>query len=123
MGLPRASLTHALEACHVVHTGEFAPPGFLQRSMLKSAKTEPDQTAYRHGMALGWIVGRLHSSGAHFHWHHGATGGYRAFVGFTKSTATGVVVLANSGLRMVDAFRNTTSTDALGFEFLERLNS
>jgi hypothetical protein len=74
-------------------------------------------------MALGWHVGRLRSGSKQVHWHHGATGSYRAFAGFVKDGETGVVVLANTGLSMADVLTNTTATGDIGFRVLEHLNA
>ncbi len=73
-------------------------------------------------MALGWNVGQLISTRERLYWHHGATGGYRAFIGFVKDSETAVVVLANSGLSGLDALLSTTSTDTVGFKVMELLN-
>jgi CubicO group peptidase (beta-lactamase class C family) len=75
------------------------------------------------GMALGWNVGQLYSARVRLYWHHGATGGYRAFIGFAKESETAVVILANSGLSGLDALLSTTSTDTVGFKVMELLNS
>jgi D-alanyl-D-alanine-carboxypeptidase/D-alanyl-D-alanine-endopeptidase len=45
-------------------------------------------------------------------WHNGATGGFRAFVGFVKKSETGVVVLSNCA----------RGVDAIGFRLLERIS-
>ncbi len=122
-GRPQSTVTDALPACHKTYTDVFAPAGRLQNLLSGLAQTEQTPAAYRQGMALGWSVGRLHSGETQVHWHHGATGAYRAFAGFTKSTDIGVVVLANSGLGLADALSNSTTTDAIGFKVLEHLNS
>jgi CubicO group peptidase (beta-lactamase class C family) len=85
--------------------------------------SKKDLGEYRHGMALGWNVGQLYSARVQLYWHHGATGGYRAFIGFAKESETAVVILANSGLSGLDALLSTTSTDTVGFKVMELLNS
>ncbi|MCB0570929.1 MAG: beta-lactamase family protein [Phaeodactylibacter sp.] len=49
-----------------------------------------------HGnaMGLGWWH-NLEGEGPHFIWHGGGTGGYSAFIGFSKERNRAVVVLAN----------------------------
>lgn len=122
LGEAPAILKTALGASHPIRTETFLPPGGLQRLLSGALRKGPD-LRYRRGMALGWTVGHLHSGGKQVHWHHGATGGYRAFAGYVKDTDTGVVVLANSGLGFVDAILNTTATDDIGFKVLEHLNA
>lgn len=61
------------------------------------------------GIGLGWM--RRSTKAATQLWHNGATGGFRAFVGFTPRNSRAVVVLTNSfnfrgpdleGLRLLD---------------------
>jgi len=46
-------------------------------------------------------------------WHNGGTGGFRSFMGFVKSSKTGIVVLSNSNL----------SVDPLGIRIMKTLNN
>ncbi len=123
LGESQSRLTNPLQACHVIHADTFRPPGYLPRLVTGMLGRGRYSTEYHRGMALGWFVGRLQGDGKDLYWHHGATGGYRAFIGFVKDTATGVVVLANSEPSGLDGLLATTSTDTIGFEILEFLNS
>jgi D-alanyl-D-alanine-carboxypeptidase/D-alanyl-D-alanine-endopeptidase len=72
--------------------------------------------AGRFRMALGWLR-TIDDDGDDIHWHNGATGGYRAFAGFSKGGRTAVVVLANRGGTLGD-----TSVDDIGFGVLRLLS-
>ena len=62
---------------------------------------EPRRRANRQlRIALGWHV-LDRKAGSSWWWHNGGTGGFCSFVGIDPTTATGVVVLANSA-RPVD---------------------
>lgn len=117
------TLSEAMQNCHTIRSHNFTPMGRLNglAASLLDVRTVPEH--YRQGIALGWVVGQLQSGGHELHWHHGATGGYRSFVGFAKATGTGVVVLANSGPSMLDGFFSTTATDHLGLRIMERLHA
>ena len=53
------------------------------------------------GMGYGWNIG---SSGEpEVRWHNGQTGGFHAFIAVDPATQTGVVVLANTAVGVVDA--------------------
>ena len=58
------------------------------------------------GVGLGWQIRIV--DGEAFHWHNGGTGGFRSFVGFSRTRGTGVVVLTNSD----------TAVDDLGWQIL-----
>ena len=70
----------------------------------------------RFCVALGWLR-TIEEDGRHIHWHNGATGGYRAFAGFSKRERTAVVVLANRGGTLGD-----TAVDDIGFGVLRLLS-
>lgn len=123
LGAAPSSLAAALQACHQVRTRAFAPPGLLQRLTAPWTSQGPEEDPTHEGMALGWTVGRRSSGAAEVHWHHGATGGYRAFVGFVRPMRVAAVVLANTGPSLRDGLSGTTATDRLGFEILEHLVS
>lgn len=74
-------------------------------------------------MALGWIIGRIQSDFPQIYWHHGATRGYLAFLGFDKSATSGVVVLINRGPRLIEAVRGLSLADEIGFRVLDALHS
>jgi CubicO group peptidase (beta-lactamase class C family) len=116
-------LTKALQTCHDMRATDFVPLGPLQALISKQSGNADYTTRYRQAIGLGWVVGRLLADGRLVHWHHGATGGYRAFAGFVKSLGAGVVVLANTRPSMRDLFTSATATDVLGFEILESLCS
>jgi CubicO group peptidase (beta-lactamase class C family) len=111
----------ALEACHLVRTENFPPPGALSVLLSPWHAKGNNSVRFRQGMAFGWMTGRFSSGDERVHWHHGATGGYRAFVGFVKRIGAAVVVLANSAPRFVEGLLSTTSTDTIGFNILENL--
>jgi D-alanyl-D-alanine-carboxypeptidase/D-alanyl-D-alanine-endopeptidase len=46
-------------------------------------------------LAIGWHI--LTTSKTQIMWHNGGTGGFRAFIGFSPRTKTGIVVLSNTG--------------------------
>lgn len=123
LGSSQAALTDALLASHITQIGTFPQQGRLRRLASGLIEKVQDTSFYQQGIALGWIVGRLRAGGHQVHWHHGATGGYRAFTGFVKATHAGVIVLANRGLGGLDLLFNTTSTDVIGFRVLEHLSS
>jgi len=123
MGQPDLPLTSVLQACHKTRKQEFVPINPLQTLISRSTGSERYFNEYRQSIGLGWIMGRLLADGSLMHWHHGATGGYRAFVGFVKSLGAGVVVLANTRPSTRDLFLSLTATDILGFEMLEALSS
>lgn len=110
-----------LQYCHAVRARTFAAPGLLQRLVARLSGQDLHHDRTREGMALGWTVGRLPAGATQVHWHHGATGGYRAFVGFIKDRRAAAVVLTNSGLSMRDALLGVTATDRVGFGILEHL--
>ncbi len=119
----QSPLAKVLQSCHELHSEEFPPQRRLRGLASGLGQRGQDTGAYRQGVALGWFVGRLGPEGRRVHWHHGATGGYRAFTGFVKSTETGVVVLANRGPGRLDMISGRTSADDIGFRVLEVLNS
>jgi CubicO group peptidase (beta-lactamase class C family) len=121
MGDPTSDLTQHLQNSHVVRSNTFAPPNSLQRLAARVSNQDPLHNLTHEGMALGWTVGSLHSDESPVHWHHGATGGYRAFMGFVLTHHIGVVILANSGLSMRDGLLGATATDHVGFAVLEHL--
>ncbi|UCH58538.1 MAG: beta-lactamase family protein [Anaerolineales bacterium] len=123
LGEAPEALAAALQDCHAIWTRNFAPPGRLQRLIAQTSGKDVLAEHSREGMALCWTVSRLPAGEVQVHWHHGATGGYRAFAGFVQESAVGVVVLTNSGLSMRDGFLGSTATDRLGFKILEQLTS
>jgi CubicO group peptidase (beta-lactamase class C family) len=123
LGGVSSALTPPLQDSHAIRSRTFAPPMLLQRLVARVSGLDLDGDCTREGMALGWTVGRLTSGEVQVHWHHGASGGYRAFVGFVKEKRIGTVVLANSSLRMQDGILGTTATDRVGFAVLEQLDA
>jgi CubicO group peptidase (beta-lactamase class C family) len=119
LGINPSTLTEALEICQGVQMKASPSQGLAQRMFQRGG----DTGQYIQEMALAWNVGRLCAVGRPVYWHHGATGGYQAFTGFVKSSATGVVVLANRGPGGMDLLLNRTSTDEIGFRVLEVLNT
>jgi D-alanyl-D-alanine-carboxypeptidase/D-alanyl-D-alanine-endopeptidase len=119
----RSPLSDRLQVCHEIHAAALPPQGRAQRLARRLSRVEQDLSRCYQSMALGWFVGRLQSGANHVFWHHGATGGYRGFVGFVKDTSTGVVVLANREPGKRDLLLNTTDADDIGFAALEHLHS
>jgi serine-type D-Ala-D-Ala carboxypeptidase/endopeptidase len=62
----------------------------------KNSRTESS----RPMVGLGWHL--ANSGDNEIIWHNGGTGGYRAFIGFTKGGDKGVVVLSNSNASVDD---------------------
>jgi CubicO group peptidase (beta-lactamase class C family) len=50
-----------------------------------------------HGQALGWLALSMGKGNPpnYWHWHNGGTGGFDTFIGFDKTSRTGVIVLSN----------------------------
>lgn len=116
-------LSKPLQLCQDVHSQEFAPSGLMQTLALRYSGIMPRIERYRQGVGLGWVVGKLQVDGSPLHWHHGATGGYRAFSAFVRKLGLGVVVFANSRPGTRDLISSATATDLLGFQILEELAS
>jgi len=116
-------LTTALRLCQEIRSREFAPAGWMQALASRSSEIAIDMQRYRQGVGLGWVVGQLQADGSPLHWHHGATGGYRAFSGFVRDLGLGVAVLANTRPSTRDLLTSSTATDVLGFRILEELGS
>ena len=78
IGLTKSDLTPAMELAHQIRHD-------------KAGNTR---------VGLGWHI----SKGEHgdLIWHNGATGGYRAFIGFIKEDKKGVVVMTNSDANIDD---------------------
>jgi D-alanyl-D-alanine-carboxypeptidase/D-alanyl-D-alanine-endopeptidase len=53
-------------------------------------------------MALGWFVAWA-TDGTPIHWHSGSTGGFNAYIAFSKAHRWGVVALTNSDPDQVTA--------------------
>nr|WP_295922909.1 serine hydrolase domain-containing protein [uncultured Dyadobacter sp.] len=66
---------------------------------------------HQDGIGLGWSL--LTTDNLHVIWKNGGNGGYTSFIGFDKSTKTGVVILTNSSLNP-DPFQTQ-----MGFEILK----
>src|SRR5690606_12043589 len=62
-------------------------------------------------LGLAWHLSALPRSGRTAVWHTGATGGFRAFVGFCRG-GTGIAILTNIN----------KSIDGLAVDLLDRLN-
>jgi CubicO group peptidase (beta-lactamase class C family) len=120
LGNTRESVEKVLHTCHTgdIEIPHLAPHGIhglvarWRKSWLRHLKPPVN-------MALGWLVSRLAPSGHKVYWHNGATGGYRAFVGFVKESSTGIVVLSNGGLSQYDLFSRVLSVEEIGFRLLK----
>lgn len=122
LGGRQSPLTEVATGCQQIRYEAFRRPGLPQRLVSGILQRGGGAQDRHQGMALGWFVGRLSSGGERVHWHHGATGGYRAFAGFVKSSGTGAIVLANRGPGRLDLLSSGTSVDEIGFEVLRHLN-
>jgi len=116
-----STITSPLQDGHAIRSRTFAPPTPIQRLAARFSALDLIHDRILDGMALGWSVGQLPTGEKQVHWRHGATGGYRAFIGFVKEKRLGAVVLANSSLRMRDGLLGTTATDRVGIAVLEHL--
>lgn len=123
LGRPRSPLTDTLQLCHQVRSEAFPRQGRVRRLVTGLFARGQDTRNRSQGMALGWFVGPPGPAGERVIWHHGASGGYRAFTGFVKSAETGVVVLANRSPGRSDVISGRTSADEVGFRVLEVLNA
>ncbi|MEO5911251.1 MAG: serine hydrolase domain-containing protein [Pelobium sp.] len=70
---------------------------------------------YQNGIAMGWSLFDLNDD--EIIWKNGQNGGYSSFIGFNKTTKTGVVILCNSSLNP-DFFQSY-----MGFELLKQLKN
>jgi CubicO group peptidase (beta-lactamase class C family) len=72
--------------------------------------------------AIGWEVvtldGVFARDGHSIIWMSGATGGYRAFIGFDRKARTGVVVLANA-FSLSEGLSGTENIDDIGLHLLD----
>jgi serine-type D-Ala-D-Ala carboxypeptidase/endopeptidase len=59
-------------------------------------------------MDVGFAWHIFKQQGDEIVWHNGGTGGFRSFVGFSKQTGLGVVILSNT----------SSSVDDMGFHLL-----
>ena len=64
-------------------------------------------------MGLGWFMDKLAGTPHLMTWHNGGTGGYCSFIGFTRESGCGVVVLSNS----------TQSVDSVAARILAALHT
>lgn len=123
LGEPSTTLAEALQACHEIQPGTFPSLGTLRRIAARLYLRQRDIEHYELSIALGWHVGQLTPRGMRVYWRHGATGGYRAFIGFVKDAGAGVVVLENRSLGMPDMFLGLTSADRIGLNVLQQLTT
>ena len=120
LGNTQGSLKNVLRTCHTeeVDIPRLSPNGICGL-VTRWRKTWLSNLAPPMNMSLGWIVSRLAASGHKVYWHNGATGGYRAFVGFVKESNTGIVVLTNRGLSPYDLFFRVLCVEDIGFHMLK----
>jgi CubicO group peptidase (beta-lactamase class C family) len=83
--------------------------------MLTQQSTYRLSDKYQDGIGLGWYL--VGSEGEEITWKNGGNGGFTAFIGFSKTTGTGVVVLINSSLNP-DPFQTQ-----MGFQLLKKLKN
>ncbi|MFX1537358.1 MAG: serine hydrolase domain-containing protein [Promethearchaeota archaeon] len=122
LGRPQSTLTDAIQVCHEKRPGSFPPPGRLQKIFSRLFRKRQEFIQYFQGIALGWVIGRMGAEGVQVYWHHGATGGYQAFIGFVKNTNKGIVILINRGPRFSELVNGISLADEIGFRVLELLH-
>ncbi|MFX0141844.1 MAG: serine hydrolase domain-containing protein, partial [Candidatus Hodarchaeota archaeon] len=122
LGKIDSTLTDALQQCHEKRQGVFSKPSKLLRMFPSLVQKRKEFDLYFQGIGLGWVLGRIGLEGPLVHWHHGATGGYIAFIGFVKSSDTGTVILANRGPHFSEGTNDVSIVDEIGFKTLELLN-
>lgn len=76
----------------------------LKDTIARTEEPRRDAGEFERRIGLAW---HINTDG--IIWHNGGTGGYRSYLGFSKKSGRGVVILANSA---------TANTDALGLEIL-----
>ncbi|MGN7889854.1 serine hydrolase domain-containing protein [Dyadobacter endophyticus] len=69
---------------------------------------------YQDGIGLGWTLVAFDQK--NYIWKNGGNGGYTSFIGFDRSSKTGVVILSNSSMNP-DPFQTQ-----MGFEILRAVN-
>lgn len=121
LGNAGQAVRSALDQCQTVLRRRFRPRGLVERLLMPLVASGIENIQRHYGMALGWMVAKSLPDIGLIHWHHGATGGYRAFLGFVKERDLAVVILANSGPSFIDGMISTTKTDELGFRLLQQL--
>ena len=86
----------------------------LQKAMTLAHQTTQQITGYyQEGIGLGWYTVTV--NGRIITWKNGLNGGFTSFMGFDKTTKTGVVILCNSSMNP-DLLQTK-----MGFALLERL--
>ena len=121
LGNTAGSLEKVLQECHTVYA-EIPPPHGLRGFIARWCKRRRSHVKPPVHMALGWLVSLVAPSGHKVYWHNGATGGYRAFVGFVKESSTGIVVLSNKGLSQYGLSFRVLPVEEIGFHLLQFLN-
>jgi CubicO group peptidase (beta-lactamase class C family) len=81
---------------------------------LAQQRTFGHQGDYQDGIGLGWTLMTFDQK--NYIWKNGGNGGYTSFIGFDKSSQTGVVILSNSSMNP-DPFQTQ-----MGFEILRAVN-
>jgi CubicO group peptidase (beta-lactamase class C family) len=89
-------------------------PAALDAALADCQEPRADTPDEHVRVGLGWHILQLPGGGEPVVCHSGETGGYRAFLGFRKAAAIGVVVLNNS-----DQFGS--AVDRLGLAVLDRM--
>ncbi|MFX1414121.1 MAG: serine hydrolase domain-containing protein, partial [Promethearchaeota archaeon] len=123
IGILQIDLSEKLKLCHEKYLGTFSKPSKVLSLFPDLVKKRKKFKPYFQVIGLGWIIGNLGLEGPTLHWIHGATGGYMAFIGFIKSSKTGIVILANRGLNFLEEISGISIADEIGFKLLEYLNS
>lgn len=78
----------------------------LNASLTESTKPQMPVESMGGDVGLGWLLAKDGDQSAA--WHNRGTGGYRSFLGFSRTSGKGIAVLTN----------RSTSVDKLGFDLL-----
>jgi CubicO group peptidase (beta-lactamase class C family) len=118
---PAGLLGQAIENSHTPQRSQAVKISFPERLLRRLGGNKEDYLLYTDGIALGWMIGSLGAGGPQVYWHNGATGGYRAFVGFVPQQGAAVVALHNCGPTEMDMMLARYCIDDVGFLALKAL--
>ncbi len=112
---PEGLLGRAIEYSHTPQRSQEVKMNFPERLLRRLGGNKEDFVLYTDAIALGWMIGSLGAGGPQVYWHNGATGGYRAFVGFVPQQGAAVVALHNCGPSEMDMMLGRYCIDDVGF--------
>lgn len=94
----------------------FVKANFQEDKVLALQRAQTFSTGISSGIALGWHI-LERDSGETWHWHNGATGGYRSQMVMDVENRNAVIILSN----VSGSNPNSNNIDQLGFLLLETL--